>query len=81
MTDKNGIINHIEDLLGSEGSTALAAAMLPLLERDGHVTFNGHDGYVMSKVDERAWLRLATEADEQIESIGAAGEAGDTVID
>jgi hypothetical protein len=45
MTDRNEITRQIEELLGANGSHALAVAMLESLERHGCVQFNAASGY------------------------------------
>lgn len=66
MTDNKGIINIIEDLLGSGGSKALATAMLPLLRREGYVTFDAQNGFVLGDVPEGRWLEILAEAEPSV---------------
>lgn len=49
MTDRNDIIRQIEELLGSEGSPEMAAALLPHLESAGAITFDASRGYEMAE--------------------------------
>lgn len=48
MTTKTDITRQIEELLGSEGSPELAAAMLERLEAVEAVTFDAARGYQMT---------------------------------
>lgn len=48
MTTKTDITRQIEELLGSEGSPELAAAMLERLEAADAVTFDAARGYQMA---------------------------------
>jgi phage/plasmid primase-like uncharacterized protein len=48
MTDKNGIIDQIEDRLGNEGSRRQAERLLPVLTDAGYVTFDATQGYTMA---------------------------------
>ncbi len=64
MTDKNEMIEHIEDLLGSEGSRAIAEAMFQILEEHGHITFEPHAGFELAQVDNDEWLSMLIETDD-----------------
>jgi hypothetical protein len=76
MTDRNQIIDQIEELLGSEGSAELALAMFGLLREHGYVTFDPEAGFVLDIPDfndgGRHWNTLLIEADGAI-GIGRAG--------
>lgn len=49
MTDRNNITRKIEELLGSDGSPEMAAALLPHLESAGAITFDAARGYEMAE--------------------------------
>ena len=74
MTDRNDIITQIEELLGSEGSWALAESMLLVLEKHGYVEFDGHRGYALAlpewNDDGAAWNALLLEADGECPACG-----------
>lgn len=62
MTDKRDITRQIEELLGSEGSTEMAAAMLERLETMNAVVFDPAAGYTMTdSFDEAFPVALAAE--------------------
>ena len=48
MTNRNDITRQIEQLLGSDGSPEMAAALLPRLESTGAITFDASCGYQMA---------------------------------
>ena len=66
MTDRNQIINEVEELLGSEGSHDLAEAMVEALQTQGYITFDEHHGYVLAEVDENIWLEILAKADDEL---------------
>lgn len=48
MNDKNGIINEIQDLLGSDGSRELAEKMFDVMRADDRVYYAGdYEGLVL----------------------------------
>lgn len=65
MTDISGIIDQIEELLGSEGTRQIATNMLPLLKQDGYISFDEQNGYTMLPVpdDDSTWTSMVAEAE------------------
>lgn len=61
MRDKNGMINEIEMLLGSEGSREIAERIFAHLRNDGRITFDGNTGFIMQEMDDEQWLRMLDE--------------------
>lgn len=51
MTDRLEILRQVEEMLGPEGSPDQAQALLPVLERHGHVTFDSQIGYTLTMPD------------------------------
>lgn len=49
MTNRNDITRQVEELLGSDGSPEMAAALLPHLEDAGAITFDADRGYEMTE--------------------------------
>ena len=62
MTDKNGMIDRIEDGLGSEGSREIAERMFDILRADGRVVFDADYGFSMQDLDESEWLHVVEQA-------------------
>jgi hypothetical protein len=73
MTDKNEMIEHIEELIGSEGSRAQAEAMFDLLnakrlhDEAGYLTFDARAGFELAQVPEDEWLALLVVTDNVVE--------------
>lgn len=51
MTDRLEILRQVEEMLGPEGTPEQAQALLPILERHGHVTFDPTYGYALTMPD------------------------------
>ena len=58
MRDRNGMVNEIEDSLGSEGTREMAEKIFDLLRADGRIIFDEHDGFSMEKIEDREWNRI-----------------------
>ena len=70
MTDKNGIIQEIEQRLGSEGSRELAVALFPRLREYGYITFDAAMGYAFDPakhLDTEIWNNLQADAEAAAE--------------
>lgn len=82
MTDRNGIIDQIEELLGSEGSRELAEAMLPILQKDGYVTFDAQNGFTLSPLPDDGSMFTSTvaEAEESLRPTAADQRAHDLIV-
>ena len=69
MTDKRNMISEIESLLGTEGTTELAAAMFDGLKAAGLIEFDGQTGYsLQSDISESDWLAFIVDADEYLKA-------------
>ena len=69
MTDKRNMISEIERLLGTEGTTELAAAMFDALKAAGLIEFDGQTGYsLQSDISESDWLAFIVDADEYLKA-------------
>lgn len=71
MTTKHDMISRIESLLGPEGCTELAEAMLPHLEAARLISFDAQDGYYFNERyyadhDNHRWNTALDSAIEQL---------------
>lgn len=67
MVDKDGIITQIEELLGAEGSRALAEAMFPILQGASVIMWHEQTGYEMEPIEDHdAWMAFVLQADESL---------------
>ena len=62
FTSRRDVQSHVLDLLGSEGTNALAYEMTELLYDEGPVFCVESGAWVVTDVDEATWLRLLDEA-------------------
>lgn len=67
MTDKNDMLQQVEDLLGADGSKEQARAMFVILEDQGYIQFDAHRGYTLDVPDfndfGETWCALLIESD------------------
>lgn len=65
MTDKTAMIDHIEGLLGADGSRELAERMFGVLKDRDLISFSEVSGYSMDEISEDGWLSLLAVADSE----------------